>query len=155
PCRIDVRALKEADEWLEEYRRLWEERLRPVCGLLPKDQGAGKTGGARGRKKKERTQKKIAPRSLDAPCLRDPPPRRSRCGPTRSTWRNGGGRTASPPPHMPSISAQEASGASSCTGRMAATTRTGSRSTKSLRLNVLPTVMTVATTSSRCNSPRR
>ena len=27
PCRIDVRALREADEWLEEYRRLWEERL--------------------------------------------------------------------------------------------------------------------------------
>jgi DNA-binding transcriptional ArsR family regulator len=27
PCRIDVRALKEADDWLEEYRRLWEERL--------------------------------------------------------------------------------------------------------------------------------
>ena len=27
PCRIDVRALKEADGWLEEYRRLWDERL--------------------------------------------------------------------------------------------------------------------------------
>src|SRR5262245_56379557 len=27
PCRIDVRALREADQWLEEYRRLWEERL--------------------------------------------------------------------------------------------------------------------------------
>src|SRR5262245_59809701 len=27
PCRIDARALKEADDWLEEYRRLWEERL--------------------------------------------------------------------------------------------------------------------------------
>jgi DNA-binding transcriptional ArsR family regulator len=27
PCRIDVRALKEADSWLEEYRRLWDERL--------------------------------------------------------------------------------------------------------------------------------
>jgi DNA-binding transcriptional ArsR family regulator len=27
PCRIEVRALKEADDWLEEYRRLWEERL--------------------------------------------------------------------------------------------------------------------------------
>jgi DNA-binding transcriptional ArsR family regulator len=27
PCRIDVRALKEADAWLEEYRKLWEERL--------------------------------------------------------------------------------------------------------------------------------
>lgn len=27
PCKIDVNALKEADDWLEEYRRLWEERL--------------------------------------------------------------------------------------------------------------------------------
>jgi DNA-binding transcriptional ArsR family regulator len=27
PCRIDVQALREADDWLEEYRRLWEERL--------------------------------------------------------------------------------------------------------------------------------
>jgi DNA-binding transcriptional ArsR family regulator len=27
PCRIDVRALREADQWLEEYRQLWEERL--------------------------------------------------------------------------------------------------------------------------------
>jgi DNA-binding transcriptional ArsR family regulator len=27
PCRIDLRALREADQWLEEYRRLWEQRL--------------------------------------------------------------------------------------------------------------------------------
>jgi DNA-binding transcriptional ArsR family regulator len=27
PCRIEVKALKEADDWLEEYRRLWEQRL--------------------------------------------------------------------------------------------------------------------------------
>ena len=27
PCRIDARALKEADDWLEEYRRLWEDRF--------------------------------------------------------------------------------------------------------------------------------
>lgn len=27
PCRIDARALQEADAWLEEYRRLWEDRL--------------------------------------------------------------------------------------------------------------------------------
>src|SRR5476649_2019833 len=26
PCKIDVTALKEADGWLEEYRRLWEQR---------------------------------------------------------------------------------------------------------------------------------
>ena len=27
PCRIDLRALKSVDDWLEEYRRLWEERF--------------------------------------------------------------------------------------------------------------------------------
>ena len=27
PCKIEVNALKEADDWLEEYRRLWEQRL--------------------------------------------------------------------------------------------------------------------------------
>ena len=27
PCRIEPQALKTVDDWLEEYRRLWEERL--------------------------------------------------------------------------------------------------------------------------------
>src|SRR5499427_1303326 len=27
PCRLEPRALKGVDEWLEEYRRLWEQRL--------------------------------------------------------------------------------------------------------------------------------
>ena len=27
PCKIEVNALKEAGDWLEEYRRLWEQRL--------------------------------------------------------------------------------------------------------------------------------
>ena len=27
PCKIEVKALQEAGGWLEEYRRLWEERL--------------------------------------------------------------------------------------------------------------------------------
>src|SRR5687767_15733701 len=27
PCRIELQALKEVDDWLERYRRLWEERL--------------------------------------------------------------------------------------------------------------------------------
>src|SRR5471030_2694389 len=27
PCKIEAAALKVADDWLEEYRRLWEERL--------------------------------------------------------------------------------------------------------------------------------
>src|SRR6201989_1656193 len=27
PCRIELNALKSVDDWLEEYRRLWDERL--------------------------------------------------------------------------------------------------------------------------------
>ena len=27
PCKIEATALKAADDWLEEYRRLWEARL--------------------------------------------------------------------------------------------------------------------------------
>ena len=27
PCRIELNALKGVDEWLEEYRRLWEQRI--------------------------------------------------------------------------------------------------------------------------------
>lgn len=27
PCRLNASALKEVDSWLDEYRRLWEERL--------------------------------------------------------------------------------------------------------------------------------
>jgi DNA-binding transcriptional ArsR family regulator len=34
PCRIEVNALKEADDWLEEYRRLWEERLNRLDDYL-------------------------------------------------------------------------------------------------------------------------
>jgi len=27
PCRIEVNALKDVDDWLEDYRRMWEARL--------------------------------------------------------------------------------------------------------------------------------
>jgi DNA-binding transcriptional ArsR family regulator len=42
PCRIDARALKEADDWLEEYRRLWEERLDRLGDYLKTLQGERK-----------------------------------------------------------------------------------------------------------------
>jgi DNA-binding transcriptional ArsR family regulator len=34
PCKIEAKALKEADDWLEEYRRLWEQRLDRLDGYL-------------------------------------------------------------------------------------------------------------------------
>jgi DNA-binding transcriptional ArsR family regulator len=44
PCRIDAKALKEADDWLEEYRRLWEERLDRLDDYLRVLQAQEKEG---------------------------------------------------------------------------------------------------------------
>jgi len=54
PCRIDARALKEADDWLEEYRRLWEERLDRLddyLKTLQASQKQNKREKSHGRKK--------------------------------------------------------------------------------------------------------
>lgn len=45
PCRIDATALKQADDWLGEYRRLWEERLDRLDDYLRVLQ-AGEAQGA-------------------------------------------------------------------------------------------------------------
>jgi DNA-binding transcriptional ArsR family regulator len=39
PCRLEPEALKEASDWLEEYRRLWEERLDRLDEYLRELQG--------------------------------------------------------------------------------------------------------------------
>jgi DNA-binding transcriptional ArsR family regulator len=45
PCKIEVKALQEADGWLEEYRRLWEQRLDRLDDyLLTLKAEAAKTG---------------------------------------------------------------------------------------------------------------
>ena len=54
PCRIDARALKEADDWLKEYRRLWEERLDRLdvyLKTLQAQQKSSKRETSHGRKK--------------------------------------------------------------------------------------------------------
>jgi DNA-binding transcriptional ArsR family regulator len=58
PCRIEYRALKGVDEWLEEYRRQWEERfdrlddyLRELQAKETTDKIEKKKGKKRGRKK--------------------------------------------------------------------------------------------------------
>lgn len=43
PCRIEPQALKSIDEWLGEYRRLWELRLDRLDAYLAKLQGKGKS----------------------------------------------------------------------------------------------------------------
>ncbi len=40
PCKIEVNALKGVDDWLEEYRRLWEERLDRLDDYLRELQAA-------------------------------------------------------------------------------------------------------------------
>jgi DNA-binding transcriptional ArsR family regulator len=54
PCRIQPDALKEVDEWLQEYRRLWEARLDRLDDYLKELQAKEKSKGkeqVRGRKK--------------------------------------------------------------------------------------------------------
>ncbi len=56
PCRIEAIALKPVDDWLESYRRLWEERLDRLDAYLQKLQAAAapKKPAARNPKKKPR-----------------------------------------------------------------------------------------------------
>ncbi len=48
PCRIEPEALKGVDDWLERYRKLWEERFDRLDDYLRKLQTTEKK---RGRKK--------------------------------------------------------------------------------------------------------
>ena len=48
PCRLEPEALKPIDAWLEDYRRLWHERLDRLDDYLKALQGKEKK---RGRKK--------------------------------------------------------------------------------------------------------
>jgi DNA-binding transcriptional ArsR family regulator len=43
PCKIEAQALKQADDWLEEYRRLWEQRLDRLEDYLKAVQIQAKT----------------------------------------------------------------------------------------------------------------
>ena len=40
PCKIEPQALKSLDEWLEQYRQFWEERLDRLDDYLRKLQGS-------------------------------------------------------------------------------------------------------------------
>src|ERR1700730_17087868 len=45
PCRIELAALKDVDDWLEEYRRLWDARLDRLDDYLKKLQAEEKKHG--------------------------------------------------------------------------------------------------------------
>jgi DNA-binding transcriptional ArsR family regulator len=42
PCRIEPHALKDVDDWLDRYRRFWEERLDRLDDYLRELQTKGK-----------------------------------------------------------------------------------------------------------------
>jgi DNA-binding transcriptional ArsR family regulator len=52
PCRLQPQALRSVDEWLEEYRRLWEQRLDRLEEYLRELQS--KTAQGQGEKKRGR-----------------------------------------------------------------------------------------------------
>lgn len=47
PCRLDPGPLKSAAEWLEHYRRFWEQSLDRLDGYLKELQAKGKRRGRR------------------------------------------------------------------------------------------------------------
>ena len=160
PCRIEPRALKDIDDWLEHYRRFFDESLDRLDDYLKKLQ-------AKAQEPKQAEDNEIerwpqdsldlerdprsiigirefdAPRELVFSALTDPKH-------LAQWW----GRTDSPRRPPASICGRAASGASSCTGPTAATIRTGSRSRRSCRPSASSTATAAATTSSRCSSGR-
>jgi DNA-binding transcriptional ArsR family regulator len=58
PCRIEPQALKTVDEWLEEYRRLWEQRLDRLEEYLRTLTGSDPQSGGDGKKRESNKQEK-------------------------------------------------------------------------------------------------
>ena len=58
PCRIELNALKGVDDWLEEYRRLWEQRLDRLEDYLRTLQTAALQGKAAKKQEKKRGRDK-------------------------------------------------------------------------------------------------
>lgn len=59
PCRLEPKALKGVDHWLERYRRLWEERFDRLADYLAELQAAeapnAKAPAHRPRKKRKKS----------------------------------------------------------------------------------------------------
>jgi DNA-binding transcriptional ArsR family regulator len=51
PCKLEPKALKSVDDWLERYRQLWEQRLDRLEDYLRELQAKEKTERKRGRRK--------------------------------------------------------------------------------------------------------
>jgi DNA-binding transcriptional ArsR family regulator len=60
PCRIEPEALKSVDEWLESYRRFWEERfdrLEDYLRVLQAKEKSDKPGKSRKKERKHGRKK--------------------------------------------------------------------------------------------------
>lgn len=58
PCRIEPQSLKRVDEWLEQYRQFWEERLNRLEDYLRRLQPKGPAGPIKRPPKKPRRKRK-------------------------------------------------------------------------------------------------
>ena len=54
PCRIEPESLKGVDDWLEDYRRLWEQRLDRLEDYLRTLQASSKQSGKKREKPRGR-----------------------------------------------------------------------------------------------------
>ena len=61
PCRIEPAALKEVDDWLEEYRRFWEMRLDRIEEYLGDLQLQEKRQTSSGKRKRSTRRPSRAP----------------------------------------------------------------------------------------------
>lgn len=52
PCRIEPRALKEVDDWLERYRRFWEQSFDRLDDYLRELQATEKKDGRKSKAKR-------------------------------------------------------------------------------------------------------
>ena len=58
PCRIEPRALKEVDDWLERYRRFWEQSFDRLDDYLRELQAKEKKDGRNSKaKRRDRTRR--------------------------------------------------------------------------------------------------
>jgi DNA-binding transcriptional ArsR family regulator len=58
PCRIEPRALKEVDDWLERYRRFWEQSFDRLDDYLRELQAKEKKDGRKSKaKRRDRTRR--------------------------------------------------------------------------------------------------
>jgi DNA-binding transcriptional ArsR family regulator len=58
PCRIEPRALKEVDDWLERYRRFWEQSFDRLDDYLRELQAKEKKDGRKSKAKRRNPRRR-------------------------------------------------------------------------------------------------